>query len=85
MLAGESTWVDRIDPHCTARRWQVTNKGIVHLAIAARRLRTLRLFGTSASAGLVRDRFARPPAQTVTVDKHAWWLQRPSAEAVAVN
>jgi len=63
----------------------VTNNGIVHLAIAAKRLRTLRLFGTSASAGMVKDRFARPPAQTVTVDKDAWWLQRPSTEAVAVN
>ena len=65
--------------------WQVTNNGVVHLAIAAKRLRTLRLFGTGASAGMVRDRFARPPAQTVTVDKDAWWLQRQSTEAVAVN
>ena len=63
---------------------QVTNNGIVHLAVAAKRLRTLRLFGTGASAGMVNDRFAKPPAQTVTVDKHAWWLQRPATEAVAV-
>ena len=66
---------------------QVTNNGIAYLAVAAKQLQTLRLFGTGASAAVVRDRFAAPPAQTVTLDKDAWWLQRPLTEmrTVAVN
>ena len=63
----------------------MTNNGIAHLAVAAKCLRTLRLFGTGASAGMVKDRFARPPAQTVTLVKDAWWLQRPSTEAITVS
>ena len=63
---------------------QVTNNGVAYLGAAAKRLQTLRLFGTGASAAVVRDRFAAPPAQTVTLVKDAWWLQRPLAESRTV-
>lgn len=52
---------------------QVTNEGVECLASAAKQLQVVRLFGTSASRG-VRCKFARPPVQTVLLEKDAWWL-----------
>ena len=52
---------------------QVTDEGVEFLAAVATRLQVVRLFGTGASHA-VRCKFARPPAQTVLLEKDAWWL-----------
>lgn len=44
-----------------------------YLALQAKKLQVVRLFGTGASRA-IRCMFAQPPAQTVVLEKDAWWL-----------